>query len=32
MACFVIYVMINYGVRGSYAMIQRLQSRERRRA
>ncbi|MEO8684746.1 MAG: hypothetical protein ABI414_07895, partial [Devosia sp.] len=31
MACFIIYVMINYGVRGSYAMMHRLNSRERRR-
>jgi len=29
MACFIVYVMINYGVRGSYAMIQRLQTHGR---
>jgi len=26
-ACFVVYVMINYGIRGSYAMIDRLNAR-----
>ena len=26
-ACFVVYIMINYGIRGSYAMIDRLNAR-----
>jgi hypothetical protein len=30
MSCFIIYVMINYGVRESYAMMHRLHSQERR--
>ncbi len=30
MGCFVIYVLINYGVRGSYVMIDRLNARGRR--
>jgi hypothetical protein len=30
MACFIVYVMINYGVRGSYAMMHRLHRQERR--
>jgi hypothetical protein len=29
MACFVVYIMINYGIRGSYAMIDRLNARGR---
>ena len=28
-ACFIVYVMINYGIRGSYAMIDRLHMRGR---
>jgi hypothetical protein len=28
-ACFVVYIMINYGIRGSYAMIDRLNERGR---
>jgi hypothetical protein len=30
MSCFIVYVMINYGVRESYAMMHRLHSQERR--
>ena len=28
-ACFVVYIMINYGIRGSYAMIDQLNTRGR---
>jgi hypothetical protein len=30
MACFIVYVMINYGIRESYAMMHRLHMQERR--
>ncbi|CAN5202079.1 hypothetical protein BH10PSE7_BH10PSE7_13850 [soil metagenome] len=30
MACFIVYIMINYGVRESYAMMHRLHRHERR--
>jgi hypothetical protein len=30
MSCFIVYVMINYGIRESYAMMHRLHSQERR--
>jgi hypothetical protein len=31
MGCFIVYVMINYGIRESYAMMHRLHVQERRR-
>ena len=32
MACFIAYILINYGIRGSYAMIDRLNARGRGRS